>query len=69
MTRDIRTSDPSKLSHHRRAKHLRKVSESTNLSTTMRKAVRVLSRYGIPSLVVGGYVVQENGYIPSVLYS
>jgi hypothetical protein len=62
MTRDIRTSVPSKLSHHRRASLLRKVSASTNLSTTMSKAVRVLSRSGVPSLVVGGYAVQENGY-------
>jgi len=62
MTRDIRTSDPSKLSRHRRASLLRKVSASTDLSTTMSKAVRVLSRSGIPSLVVGGYAVQENGY-------
>jgi hypothetical protein len=28
----------------------------------MRKAVRVLAEAGIPSLVVGGYAVQENGY-------
>ncbi len=28
----------------------------------MRKAVRVLAGAGIPSLVVGGYAVQENGY-------
>jgi hypothetical protein len=62
MTSYIPTNNPSKLSHHRRAKLLRKVSESTTLNTTMRKAVRVLSRYGIPSLVVGGYAVQENGY-------
>ena len=60
MTRDIRTSDTSKLSHHRRASLLRRVSASTNLSTTLSKAVRVLSRSGIPSLVVGGYAVQEN---------
>jgi hypothetical protein len=62
MTRYIPTSNPSKLSHHQRAKFLRNVSDSTNLSTTMSKAVRVLSRSGIPSLVVGGYAVQENGY-------
>jgi hypothetical protein len=62
MIRGIRTSDPSKLSRHRRASLLRKVSASTSLSTTMSRAVRVLSRSGIPSLVVGGYAVQENGY-------
>jgi hypothetical protein len=28
----------------------------------MRKAVRVLAEANIPSLVVGGYAVQENGY-------
>ena len=28
----------------------------------MRKAVRLLAEAGIPSLVVGGYAVQENGY-------
>jgi hypothetical protein len=38
------------------------VSESTGLSRTMRKAVRVLAEAGIPSLVVGGYAVQEHGY-------
>jgi hypothetical protein len=49
-------------SHHVRADLLRKVSDSTALSRTMRKAVRVLAEAGIPSLVVGGYAVQENGY-------
>jgi hypothetical protein len=49
--------------HHRvRANLLRKVSNSTDLSRTMRKAVRVLAEADIPSLVVGGYAVQENGY-------
>ena len=28
----------------------------------MRKAVRVLAEAGIPSLIVGGYAVQEHGY-------
>ena len=49
-------------SHRVRATLLRKVSASTALSRTMRKAVRVLAEAGIPSLVVGGYAVQENGY-------
>ncbi len=49
-------------SHHVRAKLLRKVSASTDLSKTMRKAVRVLAEANIPSLVVGGYAVQEHGY-------
>ncbi len=48
--------------HRVRAQLLRKVSASTDLSKTMRKAVRVLAEAGIPSLVVGGYAVQENGY-------
>jgi hypothetical protein len=49
-------------SHRVRAQLLRKVSDSTDLSRTMRKAVRVLAEAKIPSLVVGGYAVQENGY-------
>lgn len=49
-------------SHGVRARLLRKVSGSTALSRTMRKAVRVLAEHGIPSLVVGGYAVQEHGY-------
>ncbi len=44
-----------------RAQLIRRVSESTALSRTMRKTVRVLAEVGIPSLVVGGYAVQENG--------
>jgi len=48
--------------HRVRAQLLRKVSDSTALSRTMRKAVRVLAEANIPSLVVGGYAVQENGY-------
>lgn len=49
-------------SHRVRASLLRRVSGSTALERTMRKAVRVLAEAGIPSLVVGGYAVQENGY-------
>jgi hypothetical protein len=48
--------------HRVRAQFLRKVSGSSSLTNTMRKAVRVLAEAGIPSLVVGGYAVQENGY-------
>lgn len=48
--------------HRVRARLLRKVSASTDLSRTMRKAVRVLAEANIPSLVVGGYAVQEHGY-------
>jgi len=48
--------------HAVRAQLLRKVSASTPITRTMRKAVRVLAEGNIPSLVVGGYAVQENGY-------
>ncbi len=48
--------------HRTRAQLLRKVSASTDLSKTMRTAVRVLAEAGIPSLIVGGYAVQEHGY-------
>jgi hypothetical protein len=49
-------------SHRVRAALLRKVSGSTEIGKTMRKAVRALAARNIPSLVVGGYAVQENGY-------
>jgi predicted nucleotidyltransferase len=49
-------------SHQVRAQLLRKVSASTGLTQTMRRAVSALARAGIPSLVVGGYAVQERGY-------
>jgi hypothetical protein len=45
-----------------KAKLLRKVSNSTDIEKTMRSAVAILADAGIPSLVVGGYAVQENGY-------
>ncbi len=41
---------------------IRKVSGSSDLDLTLRKAVATLYRGGIPSLVVGGYAVQEHGY-------
>lgn len=53
---------PTIASHRVRVNLLRKVSASTDLGKTMRKAVRLLAEAGIPSLVVGGYAVQENGY-------
>jgi hypothetical protein len=53
---------PANASHRVRAQLIRKVSGSTGLSTTLRKAVGALARSGIPSLVVGGYAVQEHGY-------
>jgi hypothetical protein len=48
--------------HRVRAQLIRKVSGYTGLSTTLRRAVSALARAGIPSLVVGGYAVQEHGY-------
>ncbi len=45
-----------------RAPLIRKVSGSNALGRTMRKAVRVLAEANIPSLVVGGYAVQDHGY-------
>jgi len=49
-------------SHAVRAQLIRKVSASTDIGKTLRKAVRALSDANIPSLVVGGYAVQEHGY-------
>lgn len=49
-------------SHAVRAHLIRKVSASTDIGKTLRKAVRALSDARIPSLVVGGYAVQEHGY-------
>ncbi len=53
---------PSTATHRVRAQLIRKVSGSTELTRTLRKAVSALSRSNIPSLVVGGYAVQEHGY-------
>ena len=58
----VTESDRLSASHRARATLLRKVSASSDLSRTMRRAVRVLAEANIPSLVVGGYAVQENGY-------
>jgi hypothetical protein len=56
-------SPPTKQASHRvRADLIRKVSGSTDLTRTLSKAVSALTRAGIPSLVVGGYAVQEHGY-------
>lgn len=41
---------------------MRKVSGSTALEKTLRKAVKVLASHGIPHWVAGGYAVQEHGY-------
>jgi hypothetical protein len=45
-----------------KAKFLRKSSGSTDIEKTLQRAVKALADRGIPSLVVGGYAVQENGY-------
>jgi hypothetical protein len=58
----VPVASPTAANHRVRADLLRKVSDSTGLTRTMRKAVRVLAEANIPSLVVGGYAVQENGY-------
>jgi hypothetical protein len=49
-------------SHRVRADLLRKVSGSTEIGKTMHKAVQALAARNIPSLIVHGYAVQENGY-------
>ncbi len=48
--------------HRAKAKLLRRVSATTGLTKALRRATRALSELGIPSLVVGGYAVQEHGY-------
>jgi hypothetical protein len=42
--------------------YFRKMSGSTALEGTLRKAVKALAFYGIPHLVCGGFAVQEHGY-------
>jgi hypothetical protein len=46
----------------REASLLRKLSGSTELEKTLRKAVKTLAKSGIPHLVGGGFAVQEHGY-------
>jgi hypothetical protein len=50
------------MSHALKARFLRKVSNSSDIEKTMRKAVAALAERNVPSLVAGGYAVQENGY-------
>ncbi len=45
-----------------KAQHIRKVSGSTQLESTLKKVVHALAFYQIPHLVAGGYAVQEHGY-------
>jgi len=49
-------------SHHEAAAFLRRGSGSSDLEKTLQRAVSALAERDIPSLVVGGYAVQENGY-------
>jgi hypothetical protein len=46
----------------RKARLIRKVSGTSGLATTMRKAAKVLGDNVIPHLIVGGMAVQERGY-------
>ncbi len=45
-----------------RAAFLRESSGSTNIQTTLLRALKVLKLFGIPHYVCGGYAVQEHGY-------
>ena len=47
---------------HNKAKLLRRVTGSTDLEKTMNRVVKTLGTGGIPSLIAGGYAVQEHGY-------
>src|SRR5271157_3673774 len=44
------------------ARFLRKVTATSDLEKTMRRATSTLAGEGVPSLVLGGYAVQEHGY-------
>jgi hypothetical protein len=46
----------------KQAAQFREVSGTSKIEQTLRKAVKILSDQGIPSLVVGGLAVQEHGY-------
>jgi hypothetical protein len=45
-----------------KALHFRKLSGSTSLEGTLRKAIKALAFYNIPHFVCGGFAVQEHGY-------
>ncbi len=45
-----------------RAEFLRESSGSTNIKTTLLKALKVLKLFKIPHYVCGGFAVQEHGY-------
>jgi len=44
------------------AHHIRRVTATTDLETTLKRAVNVLNFFNIPHFVIGGYAVQERGY-------
>ena len=46
----------------KQAEVLRESSGSTNIKTTLLKALKVLKLFGIPHYVCGGFAVQEHGY-------
>lgn len=47
---------------HEKAEFLRESSGSTNIESTLLKAVKVLALFHIPHYVCGGFAVQEHGY-------
>jgi hypothetical protein len=49
--------------HSEQSKRFREATGTAGLEQTLRKAVRVLSVAGIAHLVMGGYAVQEHGYL------
>jgi hypothetical protein len=53
---------PRASKHHASAKLLRRVSSSSDIEKTLNKAVAALAFRNIPSLVVGGFAVQEHGF-------
>jgi hypothetical protein len=50
------------VSFHFQAEFLRKATNTTPLGATLKKAVSILSDWGIPHYVCGGFAVQEHGY-------
>jgi len=53
------------MSHHAKAELLRNLTGTADLTMTLWRAVEILSAAGVPSLVVGGYAVQELGWAKS----
>ena len=50
------------LQFHKQAEFLRESSGSTNIRTTLLKALKVFRVFNIPHFVCGGFAVQEHGY-------